>query len=213
MLLNKLNRKAVWKISVILISLLFPVYATSQEDGRQFTSFSKFNLNVGTLEDVQSVLGPSTLVETGEAGEYEASVCYRLPGGLVYFLSGGMGGRDLTLLGFGISKLDARKPCAHWPRSVVAPILQIGKLRVGMTVDAFSKIVNGKIEWDGNNARFFYETKRKFTQEEMSSFNADVQTSIKDGGQQNYFDVQVALVAKFRNKRLTEVRVWKIKTL
>ncbi|MET3108025.1 hypothetical protein AAKU67_004237, partial [Oxalobacteraceae bacterium GrIS 2.11] len=64
MLLNKLNRKAVWKISVILISLLFPVYATSQEDVRQFTSFSKFNLNVGTLEDVQSVLGPSTLVET-----------------------------------------------------------------------------------------------------------------------------------------------------
>jgi hypothetical protein len=47
----------------------------------------------------------------------------------------------------------------------------------------------------------------------MSSFNAEVQANIKDGGLQNYFDVQVALVAKFRNKKLTEVKVWKIETL
>ena len=210
---NKFNQMDAWKIFVIVISLLFPICATSQEDGRQFTSFSKFKLNVGTLDDVQSVLGPATLVETGEAGEYEASVCYRLPGGLIYFLSGEMGGPNLTLLGFGISKLDTKKPCAHWPRNVVVPNLQIGKLRVGMTANEFSKIVKGKIEWAGDNARFFYETKREFTQEEMSHFSAEVQADIKNGNQQNYFDVQVALDVKFRNKRLAEVRIWKIETL
>jgi hypothetical protein len=213
MMLNTLKHKVARKIFVIVIAVLFPVCAASQSDGRQFTSFSNFNLNVGTLTDVQSVLGSATLVETGEAGEYETSICYRLPGGLIYFLSGEMGGHDLTLLGFGISELDTRKPCVRWPQNVAPPILQIGKLRVGMTVDEFSKITKGDIKWTGDVARVFYETKRKFTEKEISNFNTEMQIGIKNGSQQNYFDSQVALVAEFRNKKLVEVKIWKTETL
>lgn len=55
--------------------------ASSQQQSEHFTHFAGFELGRATLSDVQKTLGLSRLHEAGDAGEYEAWICYQLPEG------------------------------------------------------------------------------------------------------------------------------------
>ena len=68
---------------LIAVASCFSVSARAEDTGERFTSYAGFELGTGTLADVQNTLAPSQLVETGQAGEYIASVCYAVSGGVV----------------------------------------------------------------------------------------------------------------------------------
>lgn len=195
----------------LLASLAQP--ALAQDSGTKFTSFAGFRLGTVTLSDVQKKLGEAKLIETGEAGEYEAAVCYRTNLGLMYFLSGEMGRRELDLLAFGVSDSNKTKPCSPFPKKWPSPRLELAGLRLGMTKAAFERVVATKVEWDGNIGRVFYQSKRPVTSAEINAQSEDVRRMISTGEQQDFFDVLVSVVGTFAEGKLVDFRVWKIESL
>jgi hypothetical protein len=187
--------------------------ALAQDSGAKFTSFAGFRLGTVTLSDVQKKLGKAKLIETGEAGEYEAAICYRTDLGLVYFLSGEMGGSELDLLAFGISGSDKTKPCSPFPTKWPSSRLELAGLRLGMTKAQFERVVATKVEWNANIGRAFYQSKRSMKSSEIDAQPEDVRRMISTGEQQDYFDVLVSVVGTFAEGRLIDFRVWKIESL
>lgn len=197
-------------IAFILL-LIFSLFAMAQ-DGARFTSFAGFHLGKATLAQVAKRLGPVKIVETGEAGEYEAKICYRVPDGAIYFLSGEMGGPDHDLLGFGISGSSGSRACAEF-RGPVVPSLELGGLRPGLSKAEFSRIVGGKVDWNGNVGRVAFESRRPITPAEFSALPKGAQEAAKAGQLQDYFDVVVSVVGTFVRGKLSAFEVWKVETL
>ncbi len=152
--------------STLLIS--FTVKAESL--GERFTTFAGFQLGAVKLSDIQNKLGAVKLVETGDAGEYIASVCYATPDGLVLFLAGELDGPEHTLGGFGFAKKSERKPCGNWPATLAAPALYIGGLRLGITLKEFTNIVGTSVHVEGNKAYAFFESSRSMTKKKLLVF-------------------------------------------
>ncbi|WP_445147019.1 hypothetical protein [Dyella sp. Tek66A03] len=182
--------------------------------GSQFTSFAGFELGTLTLSQVAEKLGAAKLVEVGDGGEYEASICYRTPFGLIYFLSGEMGRSEHDLLGFGLGESDSTraKSCASWPSSRAVPDLSLGGINLGMSKAAFASAVRANVRWENEIAYVAFEGKRLMTQSEVTSPPKEVRQGIRRGETQSYFDVDVSLMATFQDGRLTELHSWKIES-
>ena len=193
-------------------TLLISVTVKAEGLGERFTTFAGFQLGAVKLSDIQNKLGAVKVVETGDAGEYIASVCYAVPDGFVLFLAGELDGPEHTLGGFGFAKNSERKPCGNWPATLTAPALYKGGLRLGLTLTEFTNIVGTSVHMEGNKAYAFFEGKRSMTKEETSRLPKEVQAMIITGEQQNYFDVVVSVVATFVQGQLVELRVWKTET-
>jgi len=195
---------------LLLISFSFPSFA--EDTGEQFTDFWGFHLGTITLAEIEKKLGSAKLVETGDAGGYEAKICYRTNAGLVYFLSGEMGGSNHILLGFGVTRNDEAKPCSPFPASQASSKLELAGLRLGMTKTDFSQVIKKKVQWEGNEGRASYESKRPITASELEKLPREAQQMILRGQSQDFFDVLVSVIGYFSQDRLTEFRVWKIET-
>jgi len=193
-------------------TLLISITVRAQDVGDKFTSFAGFQLGSVNLANIQSKLGTAKVVETGDAGEYTASVCYAVPNGVVLFFAGELDGPKHNLGGFGFAKKTERNPCSNWPSTPIAPALDIGGLRLGLNLKEFTNIVGASVRMEGNKAYAFFESKRTMTEEETSRLPREVQAMVKTGEQQNYFDVVVSVVATFSQGRLVELRIWKTET-
>jgi len=185
-------------VSTLLIT--FMAKAEGLVEG--FRSFAGFELGTVKLADVQNQLGKVKVVETGDAGDYTASVCYIVPNGVVMFFSGEMDGPDHYLGGFGFAKETERRPCVKWPANKVIPNLVIGGLRLGLTMKEFTDIVGTSVRREGNKAYVFFEGKRVMTELEISRLPKEFQGVIKT------VDIAVSVVASFANGHLVELRVW-----
>ena len=198
---------------VCIFTLCLSISAEAEDVGAKFTSFAGFELGTVTLAGVQRKLGPTQLVETGDAGEYTASVCYTVSGGVVMFFAGELDGPEHNLGGFGFAKETDRKPCSEWPMTPAVPNLAIEGLRLGLSVSEFTRIVGVPVRIEGKKAYAFFEGKRTMTEREIQRLPEEVQGMVKTGQQQNYFDVVVSVVATFSADRLQELRIWKTETL
>jgi hypothetical protein len=197
---------------ICIFTLLLCISVDAADVGAKFTSFAGFELGTATLSEVKNKLGPARLIETGDAGEYTASVCYTVSDGVIMFFAGELDGPEHTLGGFGFAKETDRKPCSEWPMSLSVPKLVIGGLSLGLTIPEFTRIVGAPVRIEGKKAYAFFESKRTMTKLEIQRFPEEVQGSIKAGQIQNYFDVMVSVVATFSDGRLQELRVWKTET-
>lgn len=185
--------------------------AESQEQSERFTRFAGFELGRATLVDVQQVLGPSRLHEAGEAGEYEAWICYSVPNGQIEFNSGEMGaGTDL--LGVTVSLHGRNKTCPPWPQAVPAPQLQIGGIRLGISARAFEAGLQAPIEWQGNIATGKYEFRRAPTQAELLALPPAIRADARSNPDSVLLDVAVTVVGTFDHGHLVELATWRIET-
>ena len=171
----------MYRILVLIALACLASPAASQSDGSQFTIMADFELGKLTLGQITKSLGPSKLVESGDAGEYEAKICYRAPTGLVHFLSGEMGGPNHKLLGFGVSVDDETQACPVFPTDHVPKTLNLAGLRLGQSRAQFSRAVKQKIEWDGNIGRAFIESKRPMTPTELDKRTSGFKTATLAG--------------------------------
>ncbi|MFC1821020.1 hypothetical protein ACFLZG_08065 [Thermodesulfobacteriota bacterium] len=119
----------------------------AQDDGSQFTNFAGFDLDSVNLSQVEQKYGSTILIETGDAGEYVAKICYRLGDGILYFMSGEMGGPDHDLLGFTVSSLKNTEECANFPSIKYNLTLNLAGLHLGMSRVDFEYIFTKKVEW------------------------------------------------------------------
>lgn len=203
----------IYALTFLLCSTCFALPATAQGDGTKFTTLAGFELGKVTLGQITEYLGPAKLLESGDAGEYEAKICYRTNAGLVYFLSGEMGGPEHDLLGFAVSRNDTTKPCPEFPANRVPKKLNLGGLRLGLTKAEFSRVVATNVQWEGNVGRVVFESKRTMIPSEIEKLPQDVKVATLAGKMQNYFDVVVSMIGIFSGDTLIEFRVWKIETL
>jgi hypothetical protein len=201
-------------LSTILLMLSLVRPAMADDDGAGYVRYAGFELGRGTLQDVQNRLGKAELIQSGEAGEYTASVCYKLADGYVTFLSGEMGGDTLDLLGVSISRKPDRPPCATWPKDIPAPVPVLANLHIGMSLAQFKRAVRVPVQWlEKDKVIAGFESKRAMTESELSRMSPDMRAAIRSGEAQNYFDVDVALTAIFVHGRLSTLTVWKTETL
>jgi hypothetical protein len=196
---------------IIALICLSPV-AYAQSDGSQFAVFAGFEIGQVTLGQIEERLGPALLVETGDAGEYEASICYRVPAGLIYFLSGEMGGPGHKLLGFGVRSNDPAQPCSELPANRAPANLNLAGLRLGMSDAEYARLVATEVRWEGDIGRAFIESKRPMTPAELNRLPSDFKEAALSGRMQNYFDVVVTVAGTFSRHKLIEFRVWRVET-
>jgi hypothetical protein len=209
-----MRRKIIHTLAyyVCIFTLCLCISTDAEDVGSKFASFAGFELGTVTLADVQKRLGATELVETGDAGEYTASVCNTVPDGVVIFFIGEMDGPEHNLGSFGLAKETDRKPCSKWPITIAVPNMVIGGLHFGLSISEFIRIVGAPVHIEGKTAYAFFEGKRTMTKQEIQHLPAEAQSMIKAGQQQNYFDVGVSVVATFNDDGLHELRVWKTET-
>lgn len=199
---------------LLIVLIMFSVTCVhAQDDGAKFTSFAGFKIGEVNLGQIADELGPTDLIEKGDAGEYEALLCYRAPTGLIYFLSGEMGGSDKRLLGFAVSNTSLNKSCSNLPANRAPSELSLAGLRLGISKAEFARVTARPIKWNGSTARVFFESKRSMTREEQRNFSQAVKAANLSGQMQNHFDVLVTVVGKFSGDKLIEFQVWKVETL
>ncbi|MCA3061709.1 MAG: hypothetical protein ING60_18045 [Rhodocyclaceae bacterium] len=183
-----------------------------QNTGAGFTTLAGFTLGNWSLGQIEKVLGPAVLVESGDAGGYEAKLCYVSNVDRVKFLSGEMGGPNHQLLGFAVSRVDDSTQCSKLTAGRLPNPLSLGGLKLGQSRAEFSRVLATKVTWDADVGRAVYESKRKMKPVDLKTLPADVRKEIKAGRVQNYFDVVVGVTGKFSDGKLVEFRVWKVET-
>jgi hypothetical protein len=143
-------------VLAVLTSLAAAAVGSGGQAGEQFTELLGFRLLQAKLADVQKRLGSVELEQSGDAGEYLATLCYvdRRVHTTVLFKSGEMGGPDHELLGFELRRYDDRTDlaCRSLDSSETAvPVLQLGPLHLGMMRDAYRKYQR-LVDVDGGGA-------------------------------------------------------------
>ena len=198
----------------VALALMLSTTVNAQRTGERYASFAGFRLNVGTLADVRTALGSAKIIESGDAGEYKAQLCYRTARSTVTFLSGEMGGQTHHLLGFGVAETSSsdRVNCPTWPAARAAPPVRIGNLRIGMSRSEFERRVGVKVQRDGPIETAFFSSTRKFTTADISAMPVEAQKAVAQGKSQGYFDVQIAVEGVFSQDRLSAIQVWKEET-
>jgi hypothetical protein len=198
--------------NISAISLIAALATSPQQQSDCFTRFAEFELGHVTLSDVQKVLGSSPLMEAGDAGEYEAWICYSLPEGQVEFNSGEMGGEAHDLLGVTVALHGRNKTCPAWPKTIPIPALQIGGVRIGISARAFAASLKVPVDWQGNIGSGTYEYRRKPTQTEILAQPEDIRRQAKQSPASFMFDVDVTVEGTFERGRLVKLATWKIET-
>jgi hypothetical protein len=178
-------------IAAFLIVIAPAVHA--EVPGVKFTSILDVSLGVGiTFQNVIDKLGPATMMETGDAGNYQASLCYKSKNGFVRFLSNEIGGADHEVMGFIISQTVANRTCSPLPASYAGRDLNLGGLTLGMKSDDFIHAVGGYVERRKN---IFVRT-----------FSHKVLVDDTD------FDDVITVDGAFSGGHLTVLEVWRTET-
>lgn len=199
-------------LTILLVALTVADMSHAQDTGERFTRFSTFTLGSGRLSDVVVAVGPVPLKQTGDAGDFIASVCYQTPGGFAAFLAGELDGPEHALGGVLLSRARVRPPCTQWPTSKSPPRLSIGGIYLGMSLKAFKDLIIQPIDWQDGWAMVNFESKRKPSPEEFARLPTDLQVAMKNGDTQDYYDVVVSVSARFFQGHLDQFRVWKSET-
>ena len=185
---------------------------SAENQGERFTRFTGFELGRAALSDVQKILGPSPLLETGEAGEYEAWVCYSLPAGQVEFNSGEMGGSTHDLLGFTVSRHGRNQHCPDWPGTTPAPAMQLGDVSLGISTKEFETALKAPVEWQGNLGTCHYDYRREPTQAEILALPAELRAQAENDPAGFMLDVLITIEGTFDHGRLVTLTALKIES-
>ena len=164
-----------------------------------------------TLDEVQQRLGLTRLRETGEAGAYEAAICYVAArvGVRVTFKSSALGGAEHQLLGFTMESGGERDGCGELPpRLDREASFVVGGLRLGMTASEFRTTVGqDEVINDGRLVgRFQYRV--RMTDAELEKAREMRQPS----AEHPFWDHSIFVAGRFGDDKLRELTVWKTVT-
>lgn len=188
---------ALLAVAVAVAGVLAAANAAGAPDaGARFTRFAGFALGTDTLAGIRERLGPAPLVETGDAGDYAASLCYAIGTRVVTFVSTELGSASHRLLGVALGETPARGPCGTWPARVAVPAPALGRLRLGMTRSQFAAAATAPVAWTGPQATLTFP----------------LPVSGPGGAAADPGDaagVRLTLVADFNHGRLAELHAWR----
>ncbi len=191
------------RLQAIILFLALMAPAAAAENVDRFLRFAGITLDeTETLDDVTRRFGAAALQESGEAGEYLASVCYSTDTTLVYFRSHEMGGPERRVLGFAVSTPRDSFHCAPAPSALKAYGTEIGGLKLGMSVAQFTKHLGGA-EWiDEQWCRCF---ERQIPMSEAIRLELGLPVH-------GLLDEQVSVCGRFEQDALVEYEIWRVQT-
>lgn len=196
----------------VIVPLVSALAVASGNQGDSFTRFAGFELGQATLADVQEILGPSPTLEAGDAGEYEAWVCYSLPDGQVEFNSGEMGGNGHDLLGFTVSRHGRNRHCPDWPKAIPAPVMRLGGMPLGISKETFEAVLKAPVEWQGNHGTRHYDYRREPTHAEILALPPEIRSQAEKVPSTWMLDVLMTVEGTFEQDRLVTLSTWKIES-
>jgi hypothetical protein len=173
----------------ILATLVLLATPVTEQSGERFTHFAGYDLGNATLAEVQTRYETSRVRERGDAAEYEAWICYAVPGAEIQFNSGEMGG-GTDLLGFTISATATANDC---PKPKIPLPEEISGIKLGISKNQFATLTKKPVEWTGNirTVPFAYPSKTV------------------DG---ELLDVSISVIATFQLGKLSKLSVCKIES-
>jgi hypothetical protein len=176
--------------------------------GERFTGLLGFRLAKSTLADVQRRFG-GQLQESGDAGDYEARLCYveRAGGIMVAFSSGELGGSEHELLGFELSSssTEGSDSCLLLDDRHVQPAkFQVGGLRLGMGREEFARALGGIEKQEPWGVGRLFQRRVPMTPAERAA------TQSSPGYDQ--WDVFITVAGEFKGGVLVRLAVWKTVT-
>ena len=205
---------------MLLVALASTAHSSGDNSGKALTKYAGYELGVSSLKSVQSGLGLSPIVKSGDAGDFVASVCYYTQDKKVRFLSGELGGKELLLLGFELETVVASNDetkissCVRWPRQKkYLPSKKVGALQLGINKAEFSRLTNREIQWDGNTAHTAFESRRKMTKLELARHSNKNRQDRNSVTVPDYFDVLISVIGTFEGGKLVRLQVWKTETI
>lgn len=204
-------RNIVWIAAAsTMLGALLGAASTHGADlpGEVFTELLGLRLHRVNLPDVQERLGHAEVKETGDAGEYLATVCYSdlSADTVVVFKSGEMGGPHHAILGFELRRQSEADPeCPPLaPRVIGTHGLRIGPLQLGMSREAFTRALGELVPLPGRGVGRVFSRRDPMTGDDLARC-----PQCKD---YPYWDVVIVVGGEFREGVLVRVNVWKTVT-
>lgn len=194
-----------------VLFLLSSLTAKAQVAGGQFAKIGPFQLEKGNLKAVQRVLGHSRVIETGEAGDYEAVIHYQAKGGFVSFYSNEMGGLENQLLGFSVRKSLKTPIHGKVPKLKRQFSLNVAGIHLGMTRSEFERVLAVTVEWHGNEGHVYFSTKVPMSETEIQKSEM-AQDELKRTGGPLFYDASVSVTGTFDQDHLQGFQIWKVTT-
>jgi hypothetical protein len=199
------------KTLFIILILIIPssVLATNGEDLTEVLGIRIARDT--TLADVQKKLGYTQLVETGDAGEYKATICYFSPKcqTQVDFWSDELGGPEHDLIGFTLSRRNnASSVCSELAIGDCASLKVPRGVRLGMTLDEYKKAVGSDVKLEGSFYQKAFESREPMTKAERTK----LLKSYPDIPDDLYWDIVIFIRGAFRSDILDILEVSKTET-
>ncbi len=180
------------------------VSLSAQESGDRFTKIGEFQILKVTLHQVKMKLGPSRFTASGQAGDYQASIQYQADGVYVNFFSGEMGGPQLDLLGFSISRSRRGNAKVKISTSRLPLQTNIAGIHLGMSRNEFTNLLGVKVDWLGDKASSVFKWQQPYTPVEQKRL--DPSNSAPD---RHFFYMEVWVEGTFSQDNLVAFSVWK----
>jgi len=205
-------KKMITKILMLIAAIAIPLTGFA-ESGEKITKL--LGVQVGktmTLRDVQKSLGNAPIIETGEAGEYKATVCYYVPNcqAKVEFWSDELGGDKHYVIGFTLTRTtESAKTCRMLTLDNCARLRLENGIHLGMQIGKFRKVLGGPIEIIEDFYQMTFESRKPMTEKERSTISKRLSSPLPTG---LIWDIIVHIRGTFTTSGLDVLEVSKTQT-
>jgi hypothetical protein len=169
-------------LSIAAIAIPLTVFAQS---GKEMTKLLGIQIGEArTLRDVQKRLGNTPIIETGEAGEYKATVCYYVPKcrAKVEFWSSELGGDEHYVIGFTLTRTtNPEKTCRMLTLDNCGGLRSANGIYLGMQINEFRKVLGAGIEIIEDFYQITFESQKSMTEKERRRLSKSMSSPLPTG--------------------------------
>lgn len=196
----------------VTLAASMPVLAGSQGSAERFTHFAGVRLaDTPSLENIQSILGKSQVIRTGDAADYDARLCYRSAHGdvVVEFFHGEVD------WGYVMRRRTGHDSNCPISAELEASKLSVAGIRLGITRGEYERVVGETRKVAPNRLESDFRYTHVLSNKELAGM---VRRDRKNGyGVENpedmrRWDVGIHLTGMFRGGRLVSFTVERTET-
>ena len=172
--------KKMYDVLLFLVILITPAIVFAG-NGEEMTKLLGVQLgNDTTLLDVTKRLGTSRIIETGEAGEYKATVCYYVQKckTKVEFWSSEMGGDKHEVIGFTLTRTENNEGACPPVKTSCEDIQTSNGMHLGMKKGEFTRKLRGKVKQVDGFYQKGFESRKPTTEKDRRRIGAPSDSSL-----------------------------------
>jgi hypothetical protein len=201
------------KMNLIFYLLMLIPTAALATNGEDLTEVLRIRIaQYTTLSGIQKKLGQAQLVETGDAGDYKAAICYNLPKcqTKVEFWSSELGGPEHNLIGFTLSRsTNSSSVCAELAIDDCGSLKVPRGVKLGMTLDQYKEAIGSDVQLEGSYYQKAFERRQPMTEaERRKMLESHPDLSLEE----LYWDIVIFIRGAFRSGTLDNLEVSKTET-